>query len=148
MKPEIETYLREYGDRYTREALRAQLVEAGHDPEEVDAALTEWASRQASPPPTDEGRRQFRRLTWLIHGAALLLAFLWMVLVIGGDLGAILLVSAVLGVVLLIGVGISLLIGRFLVGGATVGAAIVVPILTALLIAGSCLGLMGGFNRI
>src|SRR6188472_2717185 len=148
MKPEIETYLREYGDRYTREALRAQLVEAGHDPAEVDTALAEWAAREANPPPSDEGKRQFRRLTWLIHGVALLIAFLWVVLVIGGDLGAIVLVSVVLGVVLLIGVGISLLIGRYVVSGASAGVAIVVPVVTALLIAGSCLGLMGGFSRI
>lgn len=146
MKLEIETYLKEYGDRYTSEALRAQLVEAGHDPAEVDAALGEWAARRSSTPPTDEGKRQFRRLTWLIHGAALLIAFLWMLLVIGGDLGAILIVSAVLGIVLLIGVGISLLIGRFLVSGATAGAALVVPVVTALLIAGSCVGLMGGLR--
>jgi hypothetical protein len=41
MKPEIERYIREHGDRYTDEALRRELIAAGHDPAEVDAALLE-----------------------------------------------------------------------------------------------------------
>ncbi len=41
MRPEIEAYLREHGSRYTTEALRSQLIAAGHDPAEVDAALRE-----------------------------------------------------------------------------------------------------------
>lgn len=39
MRPEIEAYLREHGPRYTTDALRRQLITAGHDPAEVDAAL-------------------------------------------------------------------------------------------------------------
>jgi hypothetical protein len=41
MRPEIEAYLREHGAKYTTDALRRQLIDAGHDPAEVDAALRE-----------------------------------------------------------------------------------------------------------
>ena len=38
MRPEIDAYLRSNGAKYTTKALRAQLIHAGHDPGEVDAA--------------------------------------------------------------------------------------------------------------
>lgn len=41
MRPEIEAYLREHGPKYTTDALRRELITAGHDPDEVDAALRE-----------------------------------------------------------------------------------------------------------
>jgi hypothetical protein len=46
----LDTYLAEHHDRYTREALTRELVEAGHDPAAIEAA---WARLQTSAePPT------------------------------------------------------------------------------------------------
>ena len=51
MRSEIDAYIREHRVKYTTDALRRQLVEAGHDPSEVDEALREaegTATRQGS----------------------------------------------------------------------------------------------------
>lgn len=144
MKPEIESYLREHGDRYTPEALRQQLIDAGHAPDEVDAALAEWRSQRAAIPGTEEEKRRFMRLTWLIHGVVLAAAFVWFMVATGGDSNTALLLALVLGIVLLIGVGISSVIGKMLVRGPGLSVALVVPVVSALLIGGSCIGLTGG----
>jgi hypothetical protein len=148
VKPEIESYLREHGDRYTTEALREQLITAGHGPDEVDAALVEWRSERSAAEPSEEERRRFKRLTWLIHGVVLAAAFVWFMIVSGGDSNSALLVSAVLAIALWIGVGISSVIGRMLLRGPGLSAALVVPVVTALLIGGSCFGLTGGFSQV
>jgi hypothetical protein len=36
---DIDAYLRQYRDKFTRDAMAAKLIEAGHDPAAVDAAL-------------------------------------------------------------------------------------------------------------
>jgi len=77
MRSEIDAYIREHGAKYTTDALRRQLVEAGHDPSEVDAALREaegTASRQGS------GAADFARILYAV-GAVV------------GALGALLMVS-------------------------------------------------------
>ncbi len=54
MNPEIVQYIREHRGTYTREAIRQHLIEAGHAPEDVDAA---WAAVEAgqlpAPPASD-----------------------------------------------------------------------------------------------
>jgi hypothetical protein len=52
----------------------------------------------------------------------------------------------VLGVTSLIGLGISGLIGRRMVNRTGLGAAVAVPAVSALLLAGSCFGILGGFS--
>lgn len=48
MDPSIEEYIRQNRHRYTREAIREQLIAAGHDPSAIDQALrAESASRPA-----------------------------------------------------------------------------------------------------
>ena len=41
MRSEIDAYIRDHGTKYTTDALRKQLIEAGFDPTEVEAALRE-----------------------------------------------------------------------------------------------------------
>lgn len=36
---DIDAYLRQYRDKFTRDAMAARLIEAGHDPAAVDAAV-------------------------------------------------------------------------------------------------------------
>lgn len=50
MDPNIDEYVRANRDRYTHEAIREQLIAAGHDPATVDAALERAATpaRQAT----------------------------------------------------------------------------------------------------
>jgi len=48
MRSEIDAYIREHGAKYTTDALRRQLIDAGHDPSEVDAAMREAASGAAT----------------------------------------------------------------------------------------------------
>jgi hypothetical protein len=48
MDPAIHDYIRANHDRYAPEAIRAQLVAAGHDPAAVDAELAAFASERAT----------------------------------------------------------------------------------------------------
>jgi hypothetical protein len=55
MDPKICDYIREHRATNTREAIRAQLIAAGHDPSAIDTALNEtWSESQS--PPTEAGR--------------------------------------------------------------------------------------------
>lgn len=148
MKPEIESYLREHGDRYTDDALREQLLQAGHTQEDVDTALQERAAGRAATATAPEARGRFWKLTWALHVAAWGLLALWVLLQEPGTFrygeGGIGLV--VLAVTMLIGIGVSGLIGR---GSATRGnlaVALVVPAISAVLLAGTCFAILGGAN--
>ena len=48
MNPGMDTYIRENLGKYTSEAIREQLIAAGHDPTQVDAALARVAAEAAS----------------------------------------------------------------------------------------------------
>jgi hypothetical protein len=143
MDPEIKQYLDEHGATYTRDALRRSLVDAGHDPAAVDAALHEWEARATNPASATD-RRRFWRWAFGLHAAVLVLIAIAS-LVIGsfatGSWGLLI----VLAVALLIGFGISGLIGRGAVQGRGLTAALVLPAISALLIGGSCLALGGSY---
>jgi hypothetical protein len=66
MRPEIEAYLRDHGARYTTEALRRQLIQAGYDPAEIDEALRE--TEVARGPQLAEFRGSRSRFWWLTFG--------------------------------------------------------------------------------
>lgn len=142
MKPEIAAYLREHGARYTTEALRKQLIDAGHDPAEVDAALRETEATRAGGA-LETGSLRGRFWLWAIglHLAALAVAILWILNGATRDpyVG---IAVVVLGIVLLIGLGISGLIGRALLGRG-MGVAVVVPLISALVLSGSCMAMAG-----
>jgi hypothetical protein len=149
MKPEIETYLREYGDKYTPEALRSQLIQAGHTPEEVDAALREWDAAQAGRAESPDQRGRFWRWAWGLHIAAWALLAIWLFSLPEQELrgvGGAAIVLVVLALMLLIGLGISGLIGRLLVNRTGLAVALVVPAISAILLAGACFGLLGGMS--
>lgn len=139
MNPQIQSYLDEYGGRYTREALREQLVQAGLDPAEVDAALDAWAAnRQVA----DAADQRLRRTYWRWTAGVFVMVWLGVVLLFWSNtyVGV---VAIVLGAAMIIGLGVSGLIGRLLLRSAGL-IALAVPVVSALLIGGSCVGLMGG----
>ena len=142
MKPEIEAYLREHGAKYTTEALRRQLIAAGHDAAEVEAALRETeAARAPQLSETLSTRRRFWRWVIGLHIAAGAIATVWLLLgrTSPSYVGIALII---LGLVLVIGLTISGLIGRALIGRG-LAAALVIPVISALLIGGTCMAMAG-----
>jgi hypothetical protein len=142
VRPEIEAYLASNGAKYTTRALRQQLIHAGYEAEEVDAALQETeAARAPQFAETLALRSRFWRSAFLLHAVALVLATAWILL---GRTSSTYAGPAVivLAVVLLIGLGISGLIGRGLLGRG-MGVALVIPVISALLVGGSCMAMAG-----
>jgi hypothetical protein len=144
MNPAIKQYLDEHGATYTSDALRRGLLDAGYDPAEVNAALHDWQSQPVDAAPPVGDRRQFWRWAFGLHAAVLVLIAVAS-LVIGSFAAGSWGLLIVLAVVLLIGLGISGLVGRGLVRGSGLVAALSVPAASALLIGGSCLALGGSY---
>jgi len=142
MTAEIRRYLDEHGDRYTVEALRAQLLEAGHEPAEVDAAIADWQRGRAAAAtgPTSERRSRFNRTVALLHAGALLVCMAIGAFWFGA--GSVVTIGIVGGIALLIGWGISWAIGRAVLSRSEMAVALIAPVLSVLLIGGSCLGLL------
>jgi hypothetical protein len=142
VQPEIDAYLREHGAKYTTKALRAQLITAGYDAAEVDAALQE--TEQARAPQfaaTRSLRSRFWRWAFIVHAVALGLVIVWVLQ--GSNAGVTGIVAVVLGIFLLLGLGISGLIGGALLGRG-LAVALIVPIISAILLGGTCAAMMGG----
>lgn len=116
MDPRIDDYIRVNRGTYNDQAIREQLIAAGHDPAEVDTALRETeAARGARGAETRIARRRFWRWTISLHIAAWVLATVWLLL--GRTTPGYVWIGVVaLGVVLLIGLTMSGLIGRALLG--------------------------------
>jgi hypothetical protein len=144
MRPEIEAYLRQHRARYTTKALREQLTSAGYDAAEVDTALQEWDRRGTDPASAVIVQRRFWRWAIGLHAAVLVLIAIAS-LVIGSFATASSGPLVVLAVALLIGLGISGLVGRGVVQGSGLTAALALPGISALLIGGSCLALGGSY---
>ena len=141
MRPEIEAYLRENGAKYTNEALRQQLIHAGHDPAEVDAAFREAeAARTQGLAATSGLRSRFRLWVWSLNIVGLVVATIWAFQ--GPSRAYAGAVPIVLGVVLLIGLGISGLIGRGMLARG-LAAALVVPVIFTLILTGACMAMFG-----
>lgn len=142
MKPEIDAYLREHGSRYTSEALRQQLIAAGHNAAEVDAALREaGATRAAHVSETGSLRGRFWLWAIGLHVAALAVATVW--ILIGATSQVYVGIAiVVLGIALLVGLGISGFVGRALLGRG-LGVAVVAPLISALLLGGTCMAMAG-----
>jgi hypothetical protein len=143
MDPEIKRYLDEHGATYTRNALRASLIDAGHDPAAVDAALVQWEATRTGAGADPDKRRAFGRWAIGLHVAALVAVFILIVALKGTTaVGVALLGCSVLGVALVIGWVMSSLIGRALLPGGGVSLALVVPAISALLLGGTCFALL------
>jgi len=144
MNPDIKRYLDEHGAAYTPEALRRGLLDAGYDPAEVDAALHNWQAKSIDPARGVGDRRRFWRWALGLHAGVLFLIAIASLL-IGSFAASASGLLIVLAVVLLIGLGFSGLVGRGLVQGSGLVAALSVPAASALLIGGSCLALGGSY---
>jgi len=143
MNPEIKRYLDENGGTYTPEALRRGLVDAGHDPVIVDAALREWQADQAGSDRGQDVRRTFGRWAFALHSGALVAMFAVILILKGTDaIGIASIAAVVLAIALLIGWAISSLIGRALLPRAGLMIALIVPLISALALGGTCLALM------
>ena len=151
MDPRIEEYIRANRRTYTREAIRQQLIEAGHDPAAIDAT---WEMLHA-PDPDEAGVAgegfwgRFFLVLLGINVAVLLLVALGTGML--GNLpayGVVLIVLAVaLGIGALISWGIVAAVGPEKLGRTTamvVGA--VVPAVFAVLIGGTCYALIGAIG--
>jgi hypothetical protein len=149
MKPEIEAYLREHGATYTSDALRKALIAAGHDPADVDAAIREWEGARAGEATAaaagTEDQRTFRNGALGVHVGALVAAFLIVIIQNGTDaLGIAVIGAVVLAIFLAVGLAISYLIGRALLPRTGAMVALVVPVISAFALGGTCLAIMDG----
>jgi hypothetical protein len=141
MRPEIEAYLRNNGAKYTTRALRQQLIHAGHDPAEVDAALQETeAARAPQFVATSTIRSRFWLLVWGLNIAGLVVATIWAFQ--GSSAAYAGAVPMVLGVFLLLGLMISGFIGRSMLGRG-IAVALIVPVVFTLILTGACMAMFG-----
>lgn len=141
MKLEIEEYLRSNGARYTSKALRQQLLHAGYEAPEVDAALQETEAARA--PQFEETRALRSRFWWTaiaLNAAGLVVATIWAFQGPSATYAGA--VPIVLGFFLLIGLGISGLIGRSMLGRG-IGVALLVPLIFTVLLTGTCMAMFG-----
>ena len=145
MDPRIADFIRANRRTYTREVIREQLIEAGHDPAAIDAT---WAALDAPDPDAVVGEGFWGRF-WLflvgLNGAVFLLVFL-----LTGMVNSVVL-AAVLGIALAIGAliawGIVVATGPTTMGrttAMTIGG--VIPLIFALLIGGTCYALVGAIG--
>jgi hypothetical protein len=141
VRPEIEAYLHDHGAEYTAEAVRGKLIEAGHDPAEVDAALAEWRrgqSEQAATPAVSG------RIYWMLALAIQLVVLGVSAYQLGRSTQSFANGSwIVLAFALLLGLGITGFIGRSLVGRRGLWVGLALPLASALLLGGTCLNMFG-----
>lgn len=141
MRPEIDAYLLAHGARYTTKALRAQLISAGHEPAEVDAALAETQeARKPQLAETQALRSRFWALAFLINFLVLVVATV-LVAQSSTFAGAAFLV---LGSAMLLALIVTGNIGRALLHSRGLLVALLVPTVGALLLGGWCVAGMGG----
>lgn len=139
MRPEIEAYLRANGAKYTTKALRQQLINAGHDAGEVDAALQETEAARA---PQLAATRALRTRFWLsaigLNLLGLVVATIWAFQGASATYAGA--VPVVLGFFMLIGLGIAGLIGRSMLGRG-LAVALLIPLVVTLLLTGTCMAM-------
>jgi hypothetical protein len=145
MDPRIADYIRANRRRYTREAIRQQLIEAGHEPAEIDAT---WAALDA-PDADDVAGEGFWGRFWLFLVG--INAAIFLIVVLATGMLNSLVLAVVLGVALVIGAliawGIVAATGPTQMGRTTamvIGG--VIPLVFALLIGGSCYALVGAIG--
>ncbi len=161
MNRQIVEYILQNRDRYTREAIRRSLIDAGHDPAEVDGAWESVESGRVPPPGliaggSDDpppGRGPTSTATfWLVFLAYVLglnaLAFLLvgnnesLNELTGGDARTLLLMALSIGALLSIGLVAVSRVAR--VGAASgILVAALIPFTFVFIIAGFCASLGG-----
>jgi hypothetical protein len=147
MDPRIADYIRQHRYRYTRDAIRQRLAEAGYEPPDIDAT---WAALEAETSDSGTaGSPRFWRYFWGWVAATYLLAFVVVVIATGlltrgGMTFAALVYAVALGIALLAAWGI---VAATRPAQRSRGTALaiggVIPLVFALLVGGSCYGLIG-----
>lgn len=151
MDPRIADFIRENRKRYTREAIRQQLVDAGHDPADIDAT---WEMLHA-PDPDEAGvaGEGFWGRFWLyligLNVAVLLLVALATGMLVNLPAYSVVLIAlaVTLGIGALIAWAIVAAVGPTKLGRTSamvIGA--VIPLVFAFLIGGSCYALIGSMG--
>lgn len=128
--------------------MRRALLDAGHDPTEVEAALQEWQLEQAAGAPDEQQQRTYRRWTIALHLGALVAVFVVVLLLNGLGSSAVpnaLIAAVVLGLFLALGWAVSFLIGRTLLPQTGMAVALIVPLVSAVGLGGTCVSIMSGF---
>jgi len=144
MDPKIGDYIREHAETYRREAIRAQLIAAGHDPGQVDAALaqSELAPVKDTPEAVAKPTPPFWGWALAIQLVTVVLVTAWVAA--GSDPhGYWSAVAIFLGVSLLVGLAITGSLGRALLPRTGLLVALLLPLASALLLGGICLNMMG-----
>lgn len=148
--PRIADYITANRRKYTRQAIRQQLIDAGHDPTEVDRT---WAALEAKDPDAVIGERFWSRFALIVIGINA--AVFVLVAVLTGMLAYVqagaMMLPVIFAVILAIGAliawGIVALTGPDKMGPTTaLTVGISVPLLFALLIGGSCYALIGSMG--
>ena len=152
MDPRIADYITANRKKYTRQAIRQQLIDAGHDPAEVDRT---WAALETPDPDAVIGERFWGRFALIVIGVNVVVFLLVGLLsgmlgyVFAGAGGAIL--PIILGVALAIGAliawGVVALTGPAKMGPTTaLVVGISIPLVIALLIGGACYAMVGAIG--
>jgi len=138
MNPKIEDYLRKNGAEYTTKALRGQLLKAGYEATEIDAALKETEAARA---PQLARTKALRSQFWVAASVVNFVVLIVVTGLVGSNTyaGA---VFIVLGIVMLLGLGISGTIGSALLAGRGLFFALAVPVVVALILGGTCFAMM------
>ena len=143
MDPAIKSYLDEHGATYTPEALRKGLLDAGHEPAAIDAALAAFASERA----TLAERRPARAYVWSVFwiGALGILALIGLIFSINRNPDKVLVIglfgAILLGAYLVVGYLIARWMSRHVVPGSAigwVGTIVLAPIVFFLVAYGAC----------
>ena len=142
MNPEILRYITANRNTYTREAITRQLIEAGHNPAEIQRT---WESIEVQRIDRLTRDRAFWRYFFIYVVVLYGLTFVVYALRFGTDFG---LFSIILGVFLLLGALTSILLvraKRAAAMGAVSGALIaaLIPFVTLVIIAGLCSMMVG-----
>ncbi len=148
--PRIADYITANRRKYTRQAIRQQLIDAGHDPAEVDRT---WAALEAKDPDAVIGERFWGRFALIVIGINVAVFLLVAVLtgmlayIAAGAMVLPVIFAVILGIGALIAWGIVALTGPDKMGHTTaLVVGISVPLLFALLIGGSCYALIGSMG--
>lgn len=143
MNPGIKGYLDEHGTTYTPEALRKGLLDAGYDPNEVDAALAAFSAERATPAEPRPAHAYVWSVFWI--GAVALLGLIGLIFSINRNPDKVVVIALfgaiLLGAYLVIGYLIARWMSRHIVpGGAIgwVGTIVLAPIVFFIVAYGAC----------
>ena len=140
MNQQILRYITDNRDTYTREVITRRLIEAGHDPAEIERA---WESIEPRIVPRSEGGLPEDIAFWFTVYVVVLYGLTFVVYALGiGEL------AIILGIFLLLGAMISTRMvrsSRAVAKGAASGLliAVLIPFVTLVIIAGLCTATVG-----